>query len=139
MAKHWMRWTKIYWVYAFMKARCNNPNVKVYKDYWGRGIKCKWETFMDFYKDMWESYKDWLTIERLDNNWNYNKKNCSWVTMKEQSWNRRNSIRYKWKCLKHWCEGLWVSLWTIKSRIKNWWDIEEAIFTPIWKPWISIK
>lgn len=137
--KHWMKSTKIYWVYAWIKSRCNNKNTQFYKDYGGRWIKCEWETFEEFYKDMWDSYKEWLTIDRINNDWNYTKENCRWTTQKIQSWNRRNSIIYKWKCLKHWCEELWICQGTIKSRIKNWWDLKEAIFTPIWKPWISIK
>ena len=139
MVKHWMRWTKIYWVYAGVKARCNNKNTKFYHLYGWRWIKCLWNTFEEFYKDMWNSYKEWLTLERIDNNWNYCKDNCSWETKKTQAWNRRTSIQYEWKCIKHWCEELWVSQWTIMSRIRNGWDLEKAIFTPIWKSGHSIR
>jgi len=137
--KHWMRWTKIYWVYRSLLNRCNNPNTQYYNLYWGRWIECEWWSFEEFYKDMWDSYQKWLSIDRIDNDWNYCKSNCRWTTAKVQAWNRRTSIIYKWKCLKHWCEELWVNKDTIKSRIKNWWRLEEAIFTPIWKTWISTK
>ena len=139
MAKHWMAKTKFYRVFCWIKARCNNPNTKYYHLYWGRGIKCEWRKFEDFYSDMFSSYKEWLTIERKNNDWNYCKNNCCWEDMKTQSWNRKGSIRYEWKCLSHWCDELNVNRWTIISRIRNWWDIKEAIFTPIWKTWISIR
>ncbi len=131
---HLMTNTKIYRVYKGIESRC-----KTHKDYYWRWIKFEWNSFEEFYKDMWESYQEWLTIDRINNDWNYCKENCRWVNMKIQSWNRRNNIIYEWKCLKHWCEELWVCVETIKSRIKNWWDLKEAIFTPIWKTWISIK
>lgn len=136
---HRMSNTKIYNVFKWVENRCNNSNTKFYYLYGGRWIKCLWNSFEEFYNDMWDSYKEWLTLERINNNWNYCKENCSWETKKIQAWNRKNSIRYEWKCLKHWCEELWICQETIKSRIKNWWDLKEAIFTPIWKPWISIK
>ena len=131
---HWMSNTKFYRVFKELQNRC-----RTHKDYAWRWIRCEWNTFEEFYKDMFDSYRQWLSIDRKDNDWNYSKRNCRWVTMKIQSWNRRNSIRYKWKCLKHWCEELWVNQFTIKSRIKNWWELKEAIFTPIWKTGHSIR
>ncbi len=97
--KHWMAKTAIYNVYREMLQRCNNVNNKRYKNYWWRWIKCKWGTFEEFYKDMWEEYKlhklnnNSTTIERNNTNWNYNKSNCRWATQKEQQNNRTNNIK----------------------------------------------
>lgn len=92
--KHQMIWSKIYWVWAQIKVRCDNIKHKRYKDYWWRWIAydSKWKNFEEFYKDMWDSYEEWLSIDRIDNDWNYCKENCKWSTSKEQANNRRNNI-----------------------------------------------
>jgi hypothetical protein len=95
-----MCYTKIYRVWDWIKQRCKNPNMKWYKIYWWRWITYdnKRETFEWFYEDMWPTYKKWLSIDRLDNNWNFNKENCRWATRDQQANNKRNSrlIEYKW-------------------------------------------
>jgi len=88
---HWLSTTKIYDVFNWIKKRCNNIKSNNYKDYWWRWIKCLWNNFEEFYKDMWENYKEWLSIDRINVNWNYCKENCRWATAKEQANNRRNS------------------------------------------------
>lgn len=124
---HWMTWTKIYYVYNELYKRCNNLNHTRYKDYGWRWIKCEWNTFDQFYKDMWDDYKEWLSIERIDNNWNYCKNNCRWATMKEQARNTRQNIKYEWKCLKEWSEMLWLKYTTLYMRIKRGTKIEDII------------
>lgn len=94
--KHWFaswKWlSRIYRIYRWMRSRCENIKVKDYKYYWGRAIKCEWKKFEEFYEDMKKWYKDNLTIDRIDNNWNYCKNNCRWATMKEQAQNKRNTL-----------------------------------------------
>lgn len=86
---------KLYHVYYGILQRCNNSNNKAYKYYGARGIKC---LFAD-----WESFKNWalsngyehgLTIERVDNNGNYEPKNCKWITNQEQQLNKRQASNY---------------------------------------------
>lgn len=86
---------RIYRIWKGMRARCNNKNVKQYKDYGGRGISiCKeWDDFQNFYDWSIENgYLDKLTIDRKDVNGDYSPDNCQWITQYEQNQNRRNSI-----------------------------------------------
>ena len=95
---HWLTNSKIYHIWFLMKQRCNNPNKQHYHRYWWRWITYdkKWETFEWFYEDMKEWYKEHLTIDRIDNNWNYCKTNCRWTTQKEQCRNKKNNVNYKY-------------------------------------------
>lgn len=119
-------------IYKSMRTRCNNKNCKAYKYYWGRWIRCLWNCFEDFYKDMAPSYINWLTIERVDVNWNYCKDNCKWISMSEQTKNKRNVRRffYRWKYYNipelSELSGIWVE--TIRRRINKWWDLKDILF-----------
>lgn len=73
-----------------MKSRCSNPNNKRYSDYGGRGIKvCKrWNDFRNFFADMGVR-PGGRTLERKDNNGDYEPDNCCWATYYEQRINSR--------------------------------------------------
>ena len=95
-SKFYCRWTGIY-------RRCNDKNMIGYKNYGGRGIKCKWKNYVEFKKDMYplflkhckqHGYKN-TSIDRIDNDGNYCKENCKWATRKEQSENTRKTLRIK--------------------------------------------
>lgn len=79
-----------------MKNRCYQPSCERYEIYGARGIKIcdEWlDDFTNFYNWAMENgYKKGLTIERIDVNGNYCPENCTWVTMKEQSKNRRTNV-----------------------------------------------
>ncbi len=87
--KHGMHREKIYKVWQSMLARCNNPNCSAYKHYGARGIKVseEWKSFNNFYKDMGQP-DEGLTLDRINNDGNYEKANCRWVTHKENCNNR---------------------------------------------------
>jgi hypothetical protein len=101
-----------------MKTRCYNQNSKDYARYGGRGIRvCKrWVTFMGFYNDMARSYKEGLSLDRIDPNGHYAPSNCRWATPKEQSRNRRNSIIVDGKPLKQLAEETGISYSALVSR-----------------------
>lgn len=78
-----------------LKQRCNYKEGKDYSRYGGRGITYdpRWESFVEFFKDMGDPPYDTITKERLsldrrDNNGNYCKENCYWATRSEQQFNK---------------------------------------------------
>lgn len=126
---HWMAWTRFYKIYIWLLERTEWKRWTVNKLYWWRGIKCEWNSFEEFYKDMYLPYIQhcklyWelnTSIDRIDVNWNYCKENCRWATAKKQSRNRRNNriITHKGKtmCLAEWAEYLWLNIHTVRHRL----------------------
>jgi hypothetical protein len=86
--------TRTYNIWRSMKQRCSNPKNKAYKYYGGRGIKVcdRWlHSFEKFLEDMGEVTPG-LSIDRRNNNGNYEPRNCRWADASTQMKNRR-----KWR------------------------------------------
>ena len=84
-----------YTTWLNMKARCQNPKRPEYRYYGRRGIKVcdRWQDFRYFYADMGQRPGPNYSLDRIDNNGNYELDNCHWSTWHEQAINRRPSSR----------------------------------------------
>ena len=88
--------TPIYAIWNSMKQRCLNPSSHAYADYGGRGIKVcdRWMTFDNFYADMGDRPGD-LTLDRINNDGDYEPGNVRWATRSQQAFNRRPKAAYR--------------------------------------------
>jgi hypothetical protein len=86
---HGMHNTQIYNIWKAMKDRCNNPKSTPYRWYGERGISVceRWNKFENFLEDMGER-PEGMTLDRIDNDGNYEPGNCRWVTHKDNCNNR---------------------------------------------------
>lgn len=116
--------TPTYSVWRDMRSRCQRKADTCYRYYGGRGISVceRWNSFENFLEDMGER-PDGLTIDRIDNNGNYEPDNCRWATRKEQSRHTRQNkmITYQGKsqCLTDWASELSVNKITLAYRLKH--------------------
>lgn len=80
----------VYAAWTNMKTRCNNPNSSQWLWYGKRGIKVceRWNTFENFYADMFPTWERGLELDRRDNNKGYEPDNCRWITHEENCQNR---------------------------------------------------
>lgn len=132
--KHGKTGTRTYRIWQAMLNRCRNKNVINFENYGGRGIKVcvRWHTFNNFLKDMGEAPLD-RSIERKNNNANYNPGNCRWATRTEQARNTRRNRKITFngvtKCLTEWAKDLGMDQASLAERLSKW-PLQQALTQP---------
>jgi DNA-binding XRE family transcriptional regulator len=122
-------------IFRGMKQRCYNEKAESYKHYGGRGIKIcdEWlENPELFYEWAIENgYNDGLTIDRIDNDGNYEPSNCRWATMKEQANNTRRNVVITYNGISHkitdWSKITGIDEKTLRQRYNSGYT-EKEIF-----------
>ena len=126
---------ELYSTWKGMRQRCSNKNSMFYKNYGGRGIEVcsRWNNFENFLNDMGERPKG-KTIDRINNNGNYEPNNCRWASRSTQASNTRQSINITFKGVtksaSDWSRSIGGSHLLVSRRLKKGWTIEEALTTP---------
>lgn len=138
---HGMEGTSTYTIWAGMIQRCHNANAKTYPFYGGRGIKVCYEwrnSFEAFFKDMGERPKG-KSLDRINNDGNYEPSNCRWATNKQQKRNRRTTTMLTFNgetlALPDWAEKLGIKRKILERRVRDGWPIEKALSTCRYGRW----
>lgn len=128
----------LYYVHQSMIARCENPNHQAYANYGGRGITVsdEWHNMNKFGEWAYANgYESGLSIDRINNDGNYEPQNCKWSTRKQQAQNRRTTKTFQYNgeilTAAFIREKYCISKGTFFSRLNNGWSIEQIIETPI--------
>lgn len=133
--------TPEYSVWQAMIQRCTNRSNPGYASYGGRGISVcdRWRhDFLAFLSDMGERPESGfgrsnLSIDRINNDGNYEPENCRWATSFEQDRNKRSNrmieFRGETKCLMDWSRETGINYVTIINRLNSGWTTEDALTT----------
>lgn len=129
---------RLYDIWENMKRRCNSPKNARYDFYGGKGISVCNEWLHDYVSfRLWalsNGYSDSLTIDRINNNGNYEPSNCRWATAKVQENNMsRNHILY-YNGVSHtiseWASILGMTYSAVNHRVQRRWSMERIVLTP---------
>jgi hypothetical protein len=116
-----------------MMVRCRSTKSKRYG---GRGIKVceRWQTFENFYADMGPRPTENHSLDRINNEGNYEPSNCRWATWTQQARNKSNchvlTVGSESFTIAEWAERTGIGKTTIRERIRRGWSPERATSTP---------
>lgn len=127
------------------RSKKRGPEYNAWSDLWkrlakdpgyvGRVFACeRWMSFENFLADMGERPGKGWSLERVDNDGNYEPSNCRWATRKEQNRNTRHNITLEWAgmamCLSEWCEKAGRPFHLVYMRLYRGWPWPQALYTP---------
>lgn len=129
--------TAEYRIWVLMRLRCNNPENDDYHHYGGRGIRVcvEWDqSFEVFLREVGYRPQPGMSINRINNQGNYEPGNVRWATQKEQCRNKRTNhlltFNGETMCIVEWAERTGVSDRKIWGRIRRGWTPERTLTTP---------
>lgn len=136
--KHGLSASLTYTSWRLMKQRCLDKNNPLYPDYGGRGIRIHrpWiSSFEQFLADVGPRPGPGYTLERKENDGNYEPGNVVWATRKQQARNRRSSRRLTANgvtlTLVEWCEKLGCNRSSITRRLARGMSEQDALTVPM--------
>lgn len=134
---HGLSKTPEYRSWASMHARCYNPESNRYHRYGARGVVVceRWHTFENFLKDM-GNRPTGTTLDRKDNDGNYEKSNCRWSGRRTQARNTRTNVTFRYndemRTLAEIAELCFIPYKTLWARVHTMgWDLEYATSKPV--------
>lgn len=126
----------LYPIWLHMRQRCLYPTCKEYKYYGARGITIceRWDDFRSFVEDVGTKPSSLHSLDRKDNNGNYEPDNVRWATKKEQMNNTRFNVFLEFNgerlTIKQWSERTGIKYETLRGRIRSKKNLSiEAILT----------
>lgn len=131
--------TRVNEIWKKMRRRCQNRSDVSYERYGARGISVceRWQTFENFYADMGDPPTRKHSIDRINNEGNYEPENCRWATVLEQSNNKRSNtvltFRGQSKTIAEWAREIGISPFRLSSRLAAGWGVKEALTSPVAK------
>ena len=135
--RHGLSHSRVWRIWRGMKYRCLNQKSEFYADYGGRGIKVceRWLIKIEnFVSDMGIPPKG-MTLDRIDNDGDYEPMNCRWASRTQQAQNRRSSLIFsidgKEQSLAAWIDEIAVvKTATVYARISKGWGVVQALTEP---------
>lgn len=139
-AKHNMSKTKIFGVWATMLRRCFTPTNKKFSDYGGRGIKVcdEWrdnfKAFYEYVSNLEHYGEEGYSLDRINNDGDYEPGNVRWATLKEQGRNKRNNVFVEYDgekmTLKEAADRSGLKYSTLYRRYCQGWN-EQSLFASV--------
>lgn len=134
--KHGMTGTLTHNIWQGMLRRCYDPNAISFKYYGARGIiVCeRWrESFSNFIMDM-DKAKPGMSIERINNDGNYEPSNCKWIPKHKQACNKRTSVKLEVLgvsgCVSELSRYFGIKRGVVEARLKKGWAPDMAFTVP---------
>lgn len=130
--------SRLYTIWHCMKSRCYYKLDINYKNYGGRGISVceEWKNSYTNFR-AWalsNGYDDTLTIDRIDNDGNYQPNNCKWSTLKEQASNKRykaSKLSLTGECISVLAVKYGIPMRRLYSRLRYGWSLQRALTEPV--------
>lgn len=135
--KHGQIHTPEYKSWKGIRGRCGDPNDKSFPNYGGRGIRVceRWDSFENFFEDMGPRPSPLHSIDRIDNNGNYEPSNCRWATQTVQQNNRRSNRLLthdgRTQTVTQWCRELGFAPAVVHCRLRRGWPVSDALTLPL--------